>query len=66
MSKVAFPAEVGSVAGAELLDKNVFGPGHDGHFVIYTDLLTAAIEWGRRLALVSISEDGSSLPVIKA
>lgn len=47
------------------LYKNVFGPGHDGHFVIYTDLLTAAIEWGRRLALVSISEDGSSLPVIK-
>ncbi|KAF7515719.1 hypothetical protein G7054_g14449 [Neopestalotiopsis clavispora] len=45
--------------------KNVFGPGHDGHFVVYTDLLTAAIEWGRRLALVSISEDGSSLPVIK-
>ncbi|KAK6068626.1 peptidase s41 family protein [Seiridium cupressi] len=47
------------------LYNNVFGPGHDGHFVVYTDLLTTVIEWGRQLALVSISEDGVSLPVIK-
>ncbi|KAH6646022.1 hypothetical protein BKA67DRAFT_595464 [Truncatella angustata] len=47
------------------LYKNVFGPGHDGHFIIYTDLLTSAIEFGRQWALVSISEDGTSLPVIK-
>lgn len=47
------------------LYKNVFGPGHDGHFVIYTDLLTSVLEFGRQWALVSISEDGTSLPVIK-
>ncbi|KAH6645224.1 hypothetical protein BKA67DRAFT_498353, partial [Truncatella angustata] len=47
------------------LYNTVFGPAHDGHFVIYTDLLTSALEWGRPWALVSISEDGTSLPVIK-
>lgn len=43
----------------------VFGPGHDGHFVFYPDALTKVIKWMRPHALVSISEDGSSLPVIK-
>ncbi|ORY55627.1 uncharacterized protein BCR38DRAFT_414810 [Pseudomassariella vexata] len=47
------------------LYKKVFGPGHDGHLVVYPDLLSRAIEFGRPFALVSISEDGSSLPVIK-
>ncbi|KAF9881453.1 hypothetical protein CkaCkLH20_00599 [Colletotrichum karsti] len=47
------------------LYEEVFGPGHDGHFVYYPDLLTAVFEWTRERALVSISEDGSSLPVIK-
>ncbi|TDZ33601.1 Peptidase S41 family protein ustP [Colletotrichum spinosum] len=47
------------------LYNEVFGPGHDGHFVYYPDLLTAVFEWTRQRALVSISEDGSSLPVIK-
>lgn len=47
------------------LYNEVFGPGHDGHFVYYPDLLTAVFEWTRERALVSISEDGSSLPVIK-
>ncbi|KAI0125331.1 hypothetical protein BJ170DRAFT_500145 [Xylariales sp. AK1849] len=45
--------------------KSVFGPGHDGHFVVYPDILTNAVEFARPLALVSVSEDGSSLPVIK-
>lgn len=43
----------------------VFGPGHDGHLYVYSDILTNAIEWARPYALVSISEDGSSPPVIK-
>ncbi|KAF6807039.1 peptidase s41 family protein [Colletotrichum sojae] len=44
---------------------NVFGPGHDGHLYVYSDLLTNAMEWARPFALVSISEDGVSTPVIK-
>ncbi|KAE8441047.1 hypothetical protein EG329_005909 [Mollisiaceae sp. DMI_Dod_QoI] len=43
----------------------VFARAHDGHFVFYPDVLTKAIEWGRQRSLVSISEDGKSLPVIK-
>ncbi|KUJ13113.1 uncharacterized protein LY89DRAFT_592412 [Mollisia scopiformis] len=43
----------------------VFARAHDGHFVFYPDALTKAIEWGRQRSLVSISEDGTSLPVIK-
>lgn len=44
---------------------SVFGNAHDGHLVVYPDLLTKASEWARPWALVSISEDGSSLPVVK-
>lgn len=43
----------------------VFGPAHDGHLHVYPDILTNAMEWARPFALVSISEDGSSAPVIK-
>ncbi|CZR69628.1 uncharacterized protein PAC_19528 [Phialocephala subalpina] len=43
----------------------IFARAHDGHFVFYPDALTKAIEWGRKRSLVSISEDGTSLPVIK-
>lgn len=48
------------------LYKKLFGPAHDGHFVVYPDALSAAVEWQRPFALVSISEspDGSA-PVIK-
>ncbi|KAI1766730.1 hypothetical protein GGR53DRAFT_187477 [Hypoxylon sp. FL1150] len=48
------------------LYKRLFGPAHDGHFVVYPDALSAAVEWQRPFALVSISEspDGSA-PVIK-
>jgi len=42
----------------------VFAPAHDGHFVLYPDALTKAFEWGRKLALVSISSDGKALPEI--
>ena len=42
----------------------VFGPGHDGHMYIYPDLLDV-FRWERQAALVSISEDGLKLPVIK-
>ncbi|KAI1080552.1 hypothetical protein F5B20DRAFT_103371 [Whalleya microplaca] len=49
------------------LYKSLFGPGHDGHFVVYPDALSSAVEWQRPFALVSISEDGpdGSAPVIK-
>lgn len=40
----------------------VFALAHDGHFVLYPDALTEAFEWGRKLALVSISSDGKELP----
>jgi hypothetical protein len=42
----------------------VFAPGHDGHYVLYPDLLTKAFEWGRARALVSISKDGNEIPEI--
>lgn len=43
----------------------VFGPAHDGHFVFYPDALTRVFEWRRARSLISISEDGKSLPAIK-
>lgn len=42
----------------------VFAPAHDGHFVVYPDLLTAAFEWRRQRSLVSISSDGVEVPKI--
>ncbi|QPH04751.1 hypothetical protein C2857_002008 [Epichloe festucae Fl1] len=48
------------------LYKEVWAPAHDGHFVVYLDLLSRAFSWTRQpLPIVSISEDGTSLPVIK-
>ena len=44
---------------------SVFAAGHDGHFVFYPDALTKVFEFQRQRALVSISEDGQSAPVIK-
>ncbi|KAK7984534.1 cytochrome P450 monooxygenase-like protein [Apiospora arundinis] len=43
----------------------VFGPGHDGHLYVYSDVLTNALEWARPFALVSVSEDGQATPEIK-
>ncbi|XP_044721517.1 pyridine nucleotide-disulfide oxidoreductase family protein [Hirsutella rhossiliensis] len=47
------------------LFESVFAPGHDSHFLFYPDLLSKAFQWSRDDVLVSISEDGKSLPVIK-
>ena len=42
----------------------VFAPAHDGHFILYPDLLTEPIEFGRGVPLVSISSDGVEIPQI--
>ncbi|PNP42307.1 hypothetical protein TGAMA5MH_05989 [Trichoderma gamsii] len=49
----------------EDLYARVWGPAHDGHFVFYPDALTIAFEWTRPKPIVSISENGKDLPVIK-
>ncbi|ODA78334.1 hypothetical protein RJ55_05715 [Drechmeria coniospora] len=48
----------------DLLD-TVFMPAHDGHFYFYPDAMVKAFLFERARSLVSISEDGQSLPVIK-
>ncbi|KAM0273548.1 hypothetical protein ACHAQH_008274 [Verticillium albo-atrum] len=45
--------------------KSVFGPAHDSHMVVYPDALSRAFQWQRQRSLVSVSENGTSLPVIK-
>lgn len=61
--------ENGSYAGEyefqDELYRTVFGAAHDGHFVMYPDLLSIPFDWNRPLSLVSISEDQSTLPEIK-
>ncbi|KAK2593876.1 hypothetical protein QQS21_008396 [Conoideocrella luteorostrata] len=48
------------------LYRQVWAPGQDGHYVVYPDLLSRAFKWRRQpLPIVSVSEDGTSLPVIK-
>jgi hypothetical protein len=42
----------------------VFAPAHDGHYIMYPDLLSRAFDWGRQRALVSISSDGVEIPQI--
>jgi hypothetical protein len=42
----------------------VFAPAHDGHYVVYPDLLAKALQYGRQLAIVSISKDGKETPKI--
>lgn len=44
----------------------IFAPAHDGHFVIYPDLLSVALEFGRQLPIVSVSMDGKEVPKIYA
>ncbi|KAK0620429.1 hypothetical protein B0T14DRAFT_521409 [Immersiella caudata] len=44
---------------------NVFSAGHDGHLAFFPDALTRVFSWKRQRSLVSISDDGLSLPVIK-
>lgn len=45
----------------------VFGAGHDGHFVMYPDLMSRAFIYTRPRSLVSVADesDSSRLPVIK-
>ncbi|KAM0738259.1 hypothetical protein ACQRIT_007451 [Beauveria bassiana] len=47
------------------LYKQVWAPGHDSHYSFQPDLLFKAFFWGRNTPIVSISEDGEALPVIK-
>ncbi|KAJ8071606.1 hypothetical protein OCU04_001929 [Sclerotinia nivalis] len=42
----------------------IFALAHDGHFVVYPDLLSAAFDWRRQRSLVSISSDGVEIPKI--
>lgn len=51
-------------AGQRLTWKITSGPAHDGHFVMYPDLLTIPFDWNRPLSLVSISANQSALPEI--
>lgn len=37
---------------------------HDGHFVVYPDSVTAIFSYGRTTPLVSVSEDGQSVPEV--
>ncbi|KAK5635426.1 hypothetical protein RRF57_011138 [Xylaria bambusicola] len=43
----------------------IAGKPHNGHLAFHPDLLTMPFEWVRPWSLVSVSEDGTSLPVIK-
>ncbi|KAH0596601.1 hypothetical protein MHUMG1_05719 [Metarhizium humberi] len=47
------------------LYKQVWAPGHDGHFYFKPDLLHRAFRWYRNVSIVSISENGEALPTIK-
>ncbi|KAK2595495.1 hypothetical protein QQS21_006770 [Conoideocrella luteorostrata] len=49
---------------ADLFNK-LTAPSCDGHFSLVADLLTVVLWTRQPLAIVSISEDGDSLPVIK-
>ncbi|CAD6453756.1 e8157b09-e894-4fb8-b380-ee9cd711d897 [Sclerotinia trifoliorum] len=42
----------------------IFALAHDGHFVVYPDLLSSAFDWRRQRSLVSISSDGVEIPKI--
>ncbi|CEJ87193.1 hypothetical protein VHEMI04334 [[Torrubiella] hemipterigena] len=46
------------------LNLKVFLPAHDGHLAYFSDLLTNGTRFGRPEGLVSISLNGSSIPVI--
>ncbi|KAJ8129845.1 hypothetical protein O1611_g3782 [Lasiodiplodia mahajangana] len=55
----------GELEWQEDLFKGIVGKPHNGHLAYHPDLLTVPFEWVRPWTLVSVSEDGSSLPVIK-
>lgn len=64
-SKLSNGSYAGEYEFQDELYRTVFGAGHDGHFVLYPDLLTIPFDWNRPLSLVSISDDQSTLPEIK-
>ncbi|KAF2109265.1 hypothetical protein BDV96DRAFT_615929 [Lophiotrema nucula] len=41
---------------------NEYESTHDGHFVYVPDVLGTVFNWARKIALVSVSEDGKALP----
>lgn len=47
------------------LYETVFAPGHDGHYVYYPDAMAKLFSYARQRDIISVSEDGSSIPVIK-
>ncbi|KAI1814938.1 hypothetical protein GGS20DRAFT_576507 [Poronia punctata] len=47
------------------LYRRVVGKAHNGHLAYFPDLLTVPFEFARPWTFVSVSEDGTSLPVIK-
>lgn len=55
----------GEYAFQEDLYKTVFLPGADSHFLFSPDVVARALSFGRAIRLVSISDDGKSLPKIK-
>ncbi|KAH0499828.1 hypothetical protein TgHK011_006994 [Trichoderma gracile] len=44
---------------------NIIAKGHDGHLLFYPDALSRVFAFERPKSLVSISEDGVALPVVK-
>ncbi|KAI0479854.1 hypothetical protein F4859DRAFT_503789 [Xylaria cf. heliscus] len=55
----------GELEWQEELFRTISGKPHNGHLSYHPDLLTVPFEWVRPWTLVSVSEDGSLLPVIK-
>ncbi|KAI0154703.1 hypothetical protein GGR57DRAFT_108951 [Xylariaceae sp. FL1272] len=55
----------GELEWQEELYRAIAGKPHNGHLAYHPDLLTVPFEWVRPWTLVSVSEDGSALPVIK-
>jgi hypothetical protein len=42
----------------------IFSNTHNGHFVLYPDLISKAFDWSREVSLVSVSLEVSVLPNI--
>jgi len=55
----------GELEWQEDLYTNIVGRSHNGHLAYSPDLLAVPFEWVRPWSLVSVSQDGTSLPVIK-
>ncbi|KAI1423452.1 hypothetical protein F5Y12DRAFT_529349 [Xylaria sp. FL1777] len=55
----------GEIEWQEDLYKSITGKPHNGHLSYHPDLLSVPFEWVRPWTLVSVSEDGITLPVIK-